>query len=78
MRSGLFVIWQVDPESRINDRRNGYSAASLLPATELKVALIIAILRPSSHSSGISGVGVCDCFTIGVLDRVLLCPRISP
>jgi hypothetical protein len=79
MRSGSFVMWHVEPESRMNDRFKGYSLKVASNEAEMKVDSIAAISRPSSHSlSSTSGVGVCDFLICGVWDRTLLIPLSSP
>jgi hypothetical protein len=71
-------MWQVDPESRMNECFSGESLISVLKGAKAKTVLVFHNTRPSSQSSKISDAEVCDCLTIGVRDQVLLCPRISP
>lgn len=80
IRSGLLVMWHVEPESRMNECLSGYSLKDALNDEDMKTALMVVICRPSSHSRSVtSGVGVWDSFvTVGVLDRSLLCPLSMP
>jgi len=78
IRFGSFVIWHVEPESRMNKCLSEYSLNAALNEAEMNAVLIVAISWPSSQSSSSISVGVCGFLIAGVRDQFLLWPLSIP
>lgn len=61
-------IWQVVPESRIDEYCNGYAFVLVRKDAAVKLAGISVIFRPSSHSSLASVIRV----EVGIWDDFIL------